>query len=129
MSRKTVATGDWTCVNVPAIRLKIFPLPVVYQKRSGPWYSIAVMSSVVPLAIGVQIAADAGPAAAPTPSAASAPVNSIRTARDTVVPPCVRDLTARDVRGPCGKSTSGSPDARRAPPIPSLSSPCRVRLP
>ena len=72
MSRKMTPGADCFSSKTPPTRLKILPFPVTYQKRSAPWYSIAVMSSVVLLATSVQIPADAGPAMAPSPSALTA---------------------------------------------------------
>ena len=83
MSRKTTPGTDCSSWNTPPTRRKILPLPVAYQNRSAPWYSIAVMSSVVLLATSVQIPAEAEPVSAPDPSAHSA--------RDDAA--CVRHVT------------------------------------
>jgi hypothetical protein len=57
MSLNTAPGNDAACAKAPPTRREILPAPVANQNRSGPWYSIAVMSSAVFDGISDQVAA------------------------------------------------------------------------
>lgn len=82
MSLKTTPGALSRCTKVVPSRRKILPLEVVNQSRSSAWYSIAVMSSVVPDGVWLQTgAAAAGVAAASTTASTGAAGRARRTAR------------------------------------------------
>src|SRR3954452_12378216 len=65
MSLNTTPGALAVCTKLSPTRVKTCPAPVANQKRVGPWYSTAVMSSVLPDAICDQVAACAAGAQAP----------------------------------------------------------------
>src|SRR4051794_11925227 len=71
MSLNTTPGALAVCTKLSPTRVKTWPAPVANQKRVGPWYSTAVMSSVVPDAISDQVAACAAGAQAPAASRAT----------------------------------------------------------